>query len=385
MSIIRLGIVGLGNMGRTHRMRLLEGAVPEIAVTAVCGREATWPEEREGEARFTDVGAMIRSGQIDALLVATPHPSHEEIGLAALEAGLHVLIEKPLAVHKAACERLIAAAAERPRQVFAAMFNMRTVPIFQKVKELIDSGELGEVRRINWDVSHWFRTEYYYATGGWRATWKGEGGGVLLNQCPHNLDLYQWMFGMPDWVHGFCHFGRYHQIEVEDDVTVVFGYEGGKTGVFISSTGENPGNNRLEVIAERGLLRVEGETLHLRRNRVPMSQFSAESEAAFAQPEVWECEIPVVGQATQHVGILKNFADAILRDAPLIAPGEEGIKSIELANAALLSSWKGATVPLPMDSAEYECELQSRIDGSTFQKKVVEKKASDDDFAKSFR
>ena len=385
MENVRIGIVGLGNMGKTHRASLRAGKVAGLTLTAICGRAGAMPAAEEGERQFTDAHEMIRSGAIDALLIATPHYSHTSLGIAALEAGLHVMVEKPLSVHKADCERLIAAH-RGGHQVFAAMFQLRTDPVYRQIKSLISDGELGEIRRILWDCTDWFRTETYYASGGWRATWKGEGGGVLLNQCPHNLDLYQWLFGMPDQVTGFCQFGRYHDIEVEDDVTAYFRYADGKHASFLTSTGEAPGRNLLQITGEKGMLSLEGRRLTFQRNRQPMSEFSAETSAGFAKPEAWTIDIPVEPGASSHMEVLQNFANAIRHGEALIAPAAEGMRSIELANAILLSTWKNRTVDLPMDSAEYEAELQHRIATSTHVKKPRDpKKISTDDFAKSFK
>jgi predicted dehydrogenase len=385
MENVRLGIVGLGNMGKAHLNNIRTGKVPGMRVTALCESVGTLPALLEGEQPFTDVNKMIRSGHIDALLICTPHFSHTTIGIEALNAGLHVLVEKPISVHKADCERLIAAHTDK-KKVFAAMFNMRTNATFKKVKELIDSGELGQVRRVHWEVTNWFRTNYYYATGGWRGTWKGEGGGVLMNQCPHNLDLFQWLFGMPQKVRGFCQFGRFHQIEVEDDVTAVMMYDNGTTATFVTSTGEAPGKNCLEIAGENGRLTVtDGCKIHFQRNRQPMSQFCMEAEAAFAMPESWSIEIPVDNVGGQHVEILQNFTNAILKGEELLSPAEQGIHSVELANAILLSAWKDQTIELPMVAAEYESILIEKGETSTFKKTVVQPKASADDFAKSFR
>lgn len=386
MQHVRLGIVGLGNMGRTHRQYILDGKVPRLQVTALCDRAdmlSTIPE-REGESRFNDVGEMIRSGKIDAIHICTPHPSHGPIGIEALNAGLHVLVEKPLGVHKADCERLIAAHTDKSR-IFAAMFQVRTDPHYLTLKKLIESGETGAVKRILWDTTNWFRTEYYYASGGWRATWKGEGGGVLLNQCPHNLDVFQWLFGMPDQITGFCQFGRYHQIEVEDDVTLYMRWKDGKHATIIASTGEAPGRNRLEIACERGHITLETGKIVWQRTTQGVREFSETVEAAFAQPEVWKSELPIEGRGGGHVEILRNFTDAILDGAPLLCPAHEGINSVEIANAALLSTWLGKTVDLPMDSALYEKLLTEKAETSTFQKKTVRRVASADDFAKSYQ
>ncbi|MBX7211758.1 MAG: Gfo/Idh/MocA family oxidoreductase [Verrucomicrobiaceae bacterium] len=385
MDTVRLGIVGLGNMGKAHLGNIRAGKVSGMRVTALCESTGTLPPLQDGETGYKDVSEMIKSGKIDAILICTPHFSHTTIGIEALQAGLHVLVEKPISVHKADCERLIAAHTDK-KLIFAAMFNMRTNATFKKVKDLIDSGELGAIRRVHWEVTNWFRTNYYYATGGWRGTWKGEGGGVLMNQCPHNLDLFQWMFGMPQRVRGFCQFGRFHQVEVEDDVTAVLLYDSGLSATFVTSTGEAPGCNRLEITGEQGRLTVTDNTkIHFQRNRRPMSKFCMEAEAAFAMPESWHMDIPIEPTGGQHVEILQNFTDAILKGEKLLSPAEEGIRSVELANAILLSTWQDKTIELPMSSADYERILIEKGEKSTFQKTKVVAKATADDFAKSFR
>jgi predicted dehydrogenase len=300
---------------------------------------------------------------VDAVLIATPHFAHTTIGIAALDAGLHVLVEKPISVHKADAERLIAAHGN-PRQVFAAMFNQRTDPYYQKIRELIRSGELGAVRRVNWTITNWFRSHAYYGMGAWRATWKGEGGGVLLNQCPHNLDLFQWMFGMPRRVTGHCSYGRYHDIEVEDDVTAYFEYANGSHATFITSTGEAPGTNRLEIAAENGRLVYEDDKLTWVKNEMPMSEFSRTTREAFGRPTTTEVPLTANGHGGQHLEILQNFTNAILSGEKLLSPAAEGIHSVELANSILLSSWLGRAVDLPMDSALYERELNKKIASS---------------------
>jgi len=282
--IVRIGVIGLGNMGQRHARQLANGLVPRTRLAAVCNRSDESMLEFSGIARFTDSAALIRSGKIDAVLIATPHFSHTPIAIDALESGLHVLLEKPVGVHKNECLRLIAAHAGRGQQVFAAMFNQRTDPFYQEIRRLIRSGGMGEVRRVNWIITNWFRTDAYYASSAWRATWRGEGGGVLLNQCPHNLDLLQWIFGMPASVRAFCRFGRYHDIEVEDDVTAYLEFPNGASGVFITTTGEAPGTNRLEITTERGKLVHENDWLVCTRNGIETSHFSRDSVEAHPPP-----------------------------------------------------------------------------------------------------
>jgi len=370
-------------MGRAHATSVQKGAISRCRLTAVCDSHAASLESyaKQGVAAFSDSKKLIASGEVDAVLIATPHYSHTTIGIDALEAGLHVLVEKPISVHKADCQRLIAAHRSK-KQVFAAMFNQRTDPYYLKLRDLIRSGELGKVRRINWIITNWFRTEAYYASGGWRATWAGEGGGVLLNQCPHQLDLWQWLFGMPVRVRAHCQIGRYHQIEVEDDVTAYMEYADGATGVFVTSTGEAPGTNRLEVTGERGRVVIENDRFLFTRNEVEMSEFSRTTDQRFATPGYWNVEIPVSGHGGQHNAIMENFTCAILDKTPLIAPAAEGIHSVELANAMIYSSFANKTVELPLSAPAYERLLKKKIAGSTFRKKV--KKVADADFSKSF-
>jgi len=372
-------------MGRAHAAQLLEGKIKGARLSAVCDQMPGALESYSEQAVFTDANAMLASGEIDAILIATPHYDHTTIGIASLQAGVHTLVEKPISVHKADCERLIAAHRD-DEVVFSAMFNQRNDPFWIKIRDLVQSGELGQIRRINWIITNWFRSDAYYNSGGWRATWSGEGGGVLLNQCPHNLDLWQWMFGMPEAVWADCRIGQYHNIEVEDEVTAYLRYGNGATGVFITSTGEAPGTNRLEVVGDRGRLVYEGGKLHWTRNEIPTPEYCRTTQEKFALPKVWEIDFPLdpKNHGPQHRGILQNFTDAILNGTPLIAPAKEGIHSVELANAMLLSSEKKDWVQLPMDSAEYEALLKKRVATSTYVKPEVKATAADEDFASSF-
>ncbi|MGO9245246.1 MAG: Gfo/Idh/MocA family protein [Verrucomicrobiia bacterium] len=384
MKSVRLGIIGLGNMGSGHADKISSGAVHRCELTAVCDpapeKFARFPKAKG----FTRSDELVRSGAVDAVLIATPHYDHTTIGIDALQRGLHVLVEKPISVHKADCERLIAAH-HNPKQVFAAMFNQRTDPYYRKVRELIQHGELGPIRRVNWIITNWFRAEAYYKLGAWRATWAGEGGGVLLNQCPHNLDLFQWLFGMPNRVRGFCRFGRYHDIEVEDDVTAYFEYADGATAVFIASTGEAPGTNRLEVAAENGRLVFENDVLLFTKNETPMTEFSRAASKPFAVPATKEEKLTFPDHGGQHVEVLQNFVDAILDGKPLIAPAPEGVHSVELANAILFSSARNQTVDLPLDAAAYEKHLQEKFPASRFKKGAPRKHGTvTDDLAGSF-
>ena len=374
MDNVRFGVVGLGNMGGTHA-RDNAPKLTRATMTAVCDIVPEKMDAYPDAAHFTDSAALIRSGLVDAVIIATPHYGHTTIGIDAFNNGLHLLSEKPISAHKADAQRLIGA--KKPNLVFSAMFQTRTSSAFQALRSLIQDGELGEVRRINWIITDWFRSAAYYASGGWRATWGGEGGGVLLNQCPHNLDLYQWLFGMPTEVTAFCDFGRFHDIEVEDAVTAVFRHANGATGVFITTTGEAPGTDRLEVAGDRGRAILENGKLTFDRTTESVQQFSDTTSQMFPNLPTWKCEIPTGNQGPSHLKVAQNFIDSILDGSPLIAPGEEGLNSIELANAMLFSAWEKRTVQLPLDAAAYEARLKEKIAGSTHRKKVEERTAGD--------
>lgn len=367
---VRVAVIGLG-MGRSHAYNLLRGNIKGGRLAAVCDLNDSRLAEFSEVKCFKDVNEMFQWNEFDAVIVATPHYAHTTLGIEAFKHGKHLLVEKPISVHKADCEKLYEAYTDR-NLVFAAMFNKRTSSLYSKLKALIDSGELGQLRRINWIMTDWFRTESYYRSGGWRATWAGEGGGVLLNQCPHDLDLWQWLFGMPKKLRAYCQFGRYHDIEVEDDVTAYMEYENGTTGVFIASTGESPGTNRLEIVGERGKVVAEtsygwSESKDIRfiRNVMDMSEFSRTTDLRFGRVDSWTVTIPVGEVSYAHAPIIQNFVDAISNGTPLVAPGLDGIHSVELANAMIYSGVHNTDVEFPLDSGKYKELLDQLIAKST--------------------
>ena len=385
MDEVRIGIIGLGNIGQVHVGNLMDGKVPRGKLTAVGDAipDKLPDYEAKGLKTFDSGDALIGSGEIDALIIATPHFQHTTLGIAALEAGLHVMVEKPISAHKADAERLIAAAAARPEQKFGGMFQLRVEPRYQKIRELVQGGELGDLIRVIWIMTDWFRAEAYYQSGGWRATWKGEGGGVLLNQCLHQLDALQWITGMPSKIRSHVGIGKYHDIEVEDDVTCYMEYANGASGAFITSTGETPGSNRFEIAGTKGRVLLENDKLVLTRNEVASDEWSKTSKIGFQQPETTVEEIPIPGVDNAHAMLMTNFVNAILDGEDLIAPGESGIGSVELANVMVYSGLINETIDLPMDSAAWETKLNDLIANSTHEKKVVE--VSNEDFTASYR
>jgi len=382
MKNVRLGIIGMGNIGKYHADYLLNNKVSRADLVAVCSPNTAVLERCQPLRIFNDGEQLIRSGLVDAVIIATPHFQHTTLGIAAFENGVHTLVEKPVSSHKADAEKLVAAHQKHPGIVFAGMFQLRTEPRYLKIRKLIQE-YLGMIVRVNWINTDWFRTEAYYTSSGWRATWRGEGGGVLLNQCLHNLDLLQWLCGMPARIRGFCQLGRFHKIEVEDNVTAYLEWANGATGSFISLTGEAPGTNRLEIVGTRGTLVLENNKLTLTRNVTDMVEFSQSAKQGFVKPETKVEEIPFENAVLPHAIMTQNFVNAILDGEPLVAPGAEGIHSVELANAMLFSSLLGQTLELPMDSAAWADRLNQLIVESKFEKKVV--KVATDDFAGSFR
>ena len=385
MENVRIGIIGMGNMGRFHASDLLDGKVARGELAAVGSTSPHKLDEykEKGVQVFGSGEEMIASGAIDALLIATPHYQHTSLGIAALEAGLHIMVEKPISAHKADAERLIAAAAARPELRFGGMFQLRVEPRYKKIRELVQGGELGDLVRVLWIMTDWFRSEAYFQSGGWRATWKGEGGGVLLNQCLHQLDAMQWITGMPSKVRSHVGIGQWHDIEVEDDVTCYMEFANGATGAFITSSGETPGSNRFEIAGTKGRLILENDTLTLTRNEVPSDEWCKTSKIGFQKPETTVEEIPIPGADAAHATLMTNFVNAILDGEALIAPGAEGLGSVELANVMVYSGLLNETVDLPMDGAAWETELNELIANSTHEKQVVE--ISSEDFAASFR
>ena len=368
MDTVKIGIIGIGNMGSTHALSISKGLVPGLALAAVADRQEArrqWAEENLPEdcRVFTEGTELIASGICDAVLIATPHYQHPPLTIQAVEAGLHVMCEKPVGVETAEVRAMCEAAA-RSGKVFALMFNQRTNALYRRLKGLIDEGELGAIKRMNWIITDWYRTQIYYDSGDWRATWAGEGGGVLLNQCPHQLDLLQWLCGMPSKVHAFCHYGKWHDIEVEDDVTAYLEFPNGATGVFITSTGDAPGTNRLEIAGELGKVVCENDALTFWKLDQNEREFCLTAKGGFDAPAATRIEVETDGLNEQHIGVLKAFAGNILHGTPLVAKGPEGIYGLTLSNAMHLSSWLGQTVSIPMDEALFSAELDKRRQNS---------------------
>jgi predicted dehydrogenase len=377
MKTVRVGVVGLGNMGAQHAGYLHAGSIEGATLSAVCASDAASLARASAFPKvpaFSSYEDLLAAGVCDAVLMATPHNEHPRMILSAFAAGLHVLVEKPLAVSIKAGRDVVATYARYPHLKFGIMYNQRTNPLYQKIRELILNGEIGNISRITWIITNWFRTNAYYRSSPWRATWKGEGGGVLINQCPHNLDLLWWMTGlMPSRITAVAHTGRSHPIEVEDEVNAILDYDGGAgkqaTGHFITTTGEYPGTNRLEIAGSRAKIVAENSTLQLTHNTVDAQDYCRTTTESFGTPETTQKKLqfpPAPPHPGEHRIIAQDFVDAVRYDRPnsqLIAPGTEGVLGLELGNAMLLAGLTGKSVDLPLDAGLYESFLGRLIEG----------------------
>ncbi len=383
MDKVRLGIIGYGAMGKPVAKWLIdEKQSPEINVTAICD----FDEKALGTAKetyknteikfFADAEAMMDSGEIDAVYIAVPHYDHPVLAIKAFKRGIHVMLEKPAGVYTKAV-REMNAEAEKAGVKFGMMFQSRTSPLYQKAKEILSSGKMGQIRSVNWLITTWFRSQKYYDSGAWRATWAGEGGGVLLNQCPHQLDLLQWLCGMPEEIYAKCSVAQWHDVEIEDDVVATLKYKNGAMGSFITSTGINPGTNRLEIALDKGCLIIENGKLTIKELNVDLSTYTGKEESyLFANPKVTTINYEFPENKTAgHALMLSAFASAILRGTDLIAGAQDGLNELTLSNAMYLSSWTDSTIKLPMDEDLFYEKLKALQ--ATSKHKVAEGEAID--------
>jgi predicted dehydrogenase len=354
-----LAVIGLGMAGERHARALLDGSVRGARLAAVCdiapARLAPFPVYRT-----EDPAALLAQPEVDAVVIATPHPSHADLARLALQRGCAVLVEKPLALHKTECERLLAfhAALPAPRPVFGVVHDYRADTRFTFLNEILTSGELGRVERVVWQVTDWFRTDAYYRNSDWRGRFSTEGGGMLVNQAPHVLDTVGWLFGMPHRVHGVCRFGRFHEIDVEDDVTALLEYASGMTVHLILGTGEAPGTNRLEVSADRGRVVIEGGSALVHRNREAASRHRRRDLTGRPLGDVERLQFPP--RAKTGLLLLDNFVQAITGQQGLLAPAAQAARAVELANAILWSSLEERPVQLPLEGEAF-AELYARL------------------------
>jgi len=364
MEKVKVGIIGLGGMGSGHFNNIRAGHCPEIELVAVADINPARLEWCNGVcpeiATFATAEEMLDSGKVEAVIIATPHYYHPVYAIEAFKRNIHVMSEKPAGVYTKQVKQMNEEA-KKAGVKFGVMFNQRTSCNYRAMRELIQSGKYGEIRRVNWVITNWFRTQQYYDSGSWRATWSGEGGGVLLNQSPHQLDLLQWICGMPVKVQAHLSYGKWHDIEVEDDVTAFMEFANGATGVFITSTGEFPGNNRFQVTLDKATITCDGGKPVVVELTASQTDVIKDHTIKLGANLV---EVETDGKSTGHVGVLNAWAGAILHGTPLVAEGIEGINGVTLSNAMHLSDWLGKPVDLPFDDDLYFAELTKRIKSS---------------------
>lgn len=382
MSKLKMGIIGFGNMGTTHANNLTKGRVKDMELGAICdidpARLEAAKELYPDVPRFDNAEELYKNGGCDVVIVAIPHYDHPKYVEMAFSYGLNVITEKPAGVYtKQVIE--MNEAAKKSGKLFGIMYNQRTADTYKKIKKMVADGTLGHIKRIQWTITDWYRPQAYHDSASWRSSWAKEGGGTLINQNPHQLDLWQWMFGMPDRISSHVSYGKYYNIEVEDDVTAYMEYDNGTTGVYITSTGEAPGTNRLEIACDMGKIVVENDKMIFWRNTVSEREFNKTNTEIFGLPECWKCEIPTKpASRTPHALIMQNFAESLLNGTPLIAPGYEGINGLTISNAIHLSSWTGETVDVKNFPHERFYELlKEKIANSNADKKVVKKQVAD--------
>lgn len=367
MDKIKLGIIGFGNMGTGHTSNIMGGYCPEVDLVAICDKNPARVEFGKNKypdaniTYFTDAIEMLDSGLINACLIAVPHYDHTTYSIECMKRGIHVMCEKPAGVYTRQVREMIAVSEQHPEVVFGMMFNQRTNPVYRKMHELVHSGKYGEIRRTNWLITNWYRSQAYYNSSDWRATWAGEGGGVLLNQCPHQLDLWQWICGMPVKVLSKIKYGKWHDIEVDDDVTTFVEYENGATGVFITTTGDGKGTNRFEIQMDGAKLVVENDKLTVTEFEMKESEFTKTNTEVFGMVKTHNLEVEIEDKNPQHIGVINAWAGKILHGTPLVAEGAEGLKGVILSNAMHLSDFLGKEVELPFDEDLYYEELMKRV------------------------
>ena len=378
---VKIGVIGIGNIGSVHTNALYTGKVKGAMLGALCDisekRRAELAELYPDIPIYATAEELIASGNVEAVIVSTPHYFHPTIAIKAFEAGLHVLSEKPMAVYCLAAREMIAAA-KKSGKVFSVMFNQRNNKLFAKAHEMMKNGELGDLKRMVWIITNWYRKQAYYDSGEWRATWSGEGGGVLMNQAPHNLDLWQWICGMPEEIYAECDVAKYHNIEVEDDATIFARYKNGATAVFMTTTGEFPGTNRLEISGTKGKVVIEGGKLTHTSLPIDEREYVAYPEKEKIVPAVTVIEDE---KYNGHILIIENFADAILYGTPLLSPGEEALSELTISNAAYLSAWTGERINLPMDDNRFYDELCARRESSVVKRSAEKEQMSNSEYS----
>ena len=364
---VRIALIGTGGMGRKYANLILFGRIPGMELTAmVCRSEnarewaadtlRTLPEGSKSPRIFDSADSLFAEPDLyDAVLIVTPHKTHPELAKRAFALGKHVLSDKPAAVTAAEAEEMCVKAEENG-VLFSLMFQQRFIPKHVRIKAIIESGLLGRIRRVLMESTRYFRTEFYHASGTWRSSWAGEGGGLLINQGQHILDLWQYLFGMPESVFAEIPFGKYNNFDVDDEATIVMRYADGMTGTFIASTGEADGADRLTISGSKGRLVLTGDEIGLAVYSEDSDLYRRNAQVTDARDLRIVRSVEPFGQEapmSEYIALLTNFVAAVRGEEELVSTGRSGIGSLALTNAAYLSAWKDERIKLPVDGEEY--------------------------------
>lgn len=366
---IRVALVGVGAMGSKYAKMIVSGQVKNMLLTGLVARKMeakTWAATLvNGDGTCPKVynsadEMFAHAGDFDTVLIVTPHKTHEEIAIRAFELGKHVLCDKPAGATIGQAQRMTFAA-KKYNRIYALIFHQRAYAKYRYIKQMLSCGQLGELKRALVVNSRYFRTAHYHNSGSWRSSWKGEGGGALINQGAHILDMWHWLLGMPQKLYAQIPFGKYNDFDVDDEAAISMQYKDGMTGMFILTTGEAVPQERFEIVGTKGRILLEEDTLHIYRYSKDSQEYIAtEKVNSGDNMNIVEEVISFEKGKEPYVEVLENFAEAVLTEnaSMLIAPGEDGVYQLMLTNGAYYSAWKDMPVELPLDTREYEKVFQ---------------------------
>jgi len=351
-SALRCGIVGHGKIAELYA-RILED-LPQALAVAVCGRDLArakpFADLHQIDA-YDDVGVMVESAEIDVVIVATPHPTHADVAVAAMQSGAHVLVEKPMATTVADCDRMLAAASEAGL-ILGVVSQRRFYTPVQRVKQAIEDGKIGDPALVTLTLLGW-RDDAYYKSDPWRGTWSGEGGGVLVNQAVHHLDLLQWLFGPIKEVFGYWGNINHPDIEVDDTAVAVLRGQDGRLGSIVASNSQRPGlfarihvhgtnGASVGVQTDGGQMFIAGVSEIVDPPITDLWTIPGEDEALSnwqaAERAAFQMADPVIHY---HRIQLRDFLDAVVEGRAPLVPGAEGRKAVELLEAIYLAQETG--------------------------------------------
>ncbi len=364
---IRTALIGIGVMGKKYAKMICDGEVKGIMLTAVVCRNsdaAKWVKALGRDIKIFESAEKLfeNPDYYDAVIIATPHKSHPQLANNAFELGKHVMCDKPAGISVSDAVKM-SKAAEKSNKIYAMMFHQRLYPKHIKIKEILNEGRLGDLKRIMLVNSRYLRTSHYHKSGSWRSSWSGEGGGALINQGQHILDIWQWLFDMPQSLYADICFGKYNDFKVDDELTIQMRYKNNLTAVFMLTTGEAVHQERLEIVGNKGKILLEDDTLHIYSYSENCDDYIKTAKVNSRENLSINEEIIKFDKIEEpYAQMLENFAGAVFGENTLIADGRNAVNPIMLTNAAYYSAWKGEAVKLPIDADEYDRMLAAHCE-----------------------